>query len=46
MSKDIILRMIGDLRADGATYRALEFCGSTIENDVCGKPYDYGKYGN
>ena len=32
MSKDIILRLIGDLRADGATYRALEFCGSTIEN--------------
>ena len=32
MSKDIILRLIGDLRADGATYRALEFSGSTIEN--------------
>ena len=31
MSKDIILRLIGDLRADGATYRALEFSGSTIE---------------
>ena len=30
MSKDIILRLIGDLRADGATYRALEFSGSTI----------------
>ena len=44
MSKDIILRLIGDLRADGATYRALEFSGSTIEN-MC-KPYDNGKYGN
>ncbi len=30
-SKDIILRLIGDLRADGATYQALEFCGDTIE---------------
>lgn len=32
MSKDIILRLIGDLGADGATYRALEFSGSTVEN--------------
>jgi 3-isopropylmalate/(R)-2-methylmalate dehydratase large subunit len=31
-SKDIILRLIGDLGADGATYRALEFSGSTVEN--------------
>ncbi|MCD8009296.1 MAG: 3-isopropylmalate dehydratase large subunit [Lachnospiraceae bacterium] len=30
-SKDIILRLIGDLRADGATYQALEFAGSTVE---------------
>ncbi len=32
MSKDIILRLIGDLGADGATYRALEFCGSAVES--------------
>ncbi|MGL5437969.1 MAG: 3-isopropylmalate dehydratase large subunit [Lachnospiraceae bacterium] len=31
MSKDIILRLIGDLGADGATYRALEFCGSAVK---------------
>ena len=29
-SKDIILRLIGDLGADGATYRSLEFTGDTI----------------
>lgn len=32
MSKDIILRLIGDLGADGATYQALEFTGSTVKN--------------
>ena len=31
-SKDIILTLIGDLRADGATYQALEFSGDTVEN--------------
>ncbi len=30
--KDIVLRLIGDLGADGATYMALEFCGSTVQN--------------
>lgn len=31
MSKDVILRIIGDLGADGATYRCLEFTGSAVE---------------
>lgn len=30
-AKDIILRIIGDLRADGATYKALEVSGSTVD---------------
>ncbi len=30
-SKDVILRLIGDLGADGATYMALEFHGDTVE---------------
>ena len=32
MSKDVIVRLIGDLGADGATYKALEFSGSAVEN--------------
>ena len=31
-SKDVILRIIGDLTASGATYQALEFSGSTIDD--------------
>ncbi|MCR5415398.1 MAG: 3-isopropylmalate dehydratase large subunit [Pseudobutyrivibrio sp.] len=30
-SKDIILKIIGDLTASGATYQSIEFTGSTVE---------------
>ncbi len=30
-SKDVILRILGDLRSDGATYKSLEFAGDTVE---------------
>lgn len=31
MSKDIVLRVLGDLTANGGTYKSLEFCGSTVD---------------
>ena len=31
-SKDVILHILSDIKSDGATYKVLEFTGSTIEN--------------
>lgn len=37
MSKDLILKIISDLGADGANYQSIEFCGDTIENMTVGE---------
>jgi len=35
-AKDVILYIIGQLRADGANYKAVEFCGNTVEDMTLG----------
>ena len=31
LPKDLILRIVGTVKADGATYKTIEFCGSTVK---------------
>ena len=31
-SKDIILKLLGDLTAEGGTYKSIEFCGTTVDD--------------
>ena len=35
-AKDVILYITGQLRADGANYKAVEFCGNTVEDMTLG----------
>lgn len=36
-AKDVILHIIGDLRADGANYKSVEFFGDTVEHMTVGE---------
>jgi len=36
-AKDVILYIIGELRADGCNYKAVEFCGDTVDTMTVGQ---------